>query len=150
MTLVAVVDYGVGNLRSVRRALEAAGAEVVVTADPAKLSAASGIVLPGVGAFAPAVAKLKERGLAEFLVAQAGSGKPLLGVCLWYQLLFERSYEDGEHRGLGLLPGPVRRLPPGRKVPHMGWNRLRQLRPDILFEGIPDRDYFYFVHSYYP
>jgi glutamine amidotransferase len=149
---VAVVDYGVGNLRSVRRALEAAGAEVETTADPAAIDAAAGVVLPGVGAFAPARRRLAESGLDAHLIELAGQGKPLLGVCLGYQLLFAASYEDGYTEGLGLLPGPVRRLvqTPERKVPHMGWNRVRQARPDILFEGIPDRSYFYFVHSYYP
>ncbi|MHB8508225.1 MAG: imidazole glycerol phosphate synthase subunit HisH [Candidatus Dormibacteria bacterium] len=145
-----MVDYGVGNLRSVRRGLEAAGAEVEVTGDRRRLSTAAGIVLPGVGAFAPAVARLSAAGLGEHLVELAAHAKPILGVCLGYQVLFERSYEDGDHRGLGLLPGPVRRLPPTGKVPHMGWNRLRQVRQDVLFEGIPDRSYFYFVHSYYP
>jgi glutamine amidotransferase len=147
---VAVVDYGVGNLRSVQRALEAGGAAVEVTSDAERLAGAAGIILPGVGAFAPAAARLRESGLGDVLVGLARGGKPLLGVCLGYQLLFETSYEDGTHGGLGLLPGPVRRLPPSRKVPHMGWNRVRQLRPDILFEGVPDRAHFYFVHSYYP
>jgi imidazole glycerol-phosphate synthase subunit HisH len=149
---VGIVDYGVGNLRSVRRALEHAGAEVVVTASEEVLAGSKGIVLPGVGAFAPARQKLARAGLDAFLVAQALGGKPLLGVCLGYQLLFESSYEDGHTHGLGLLPGPVRRLveTPERKVPHMGWNRVRQLAADILFRDIPDRAYFYFVHSYYP
>jgi len=149
---IAVVDYGVGNLRSVRRGLEAAGAEVEVTADERRLAGADGIVLPGVGAFAPARQRLREAGLDALLVRQAEAGRPILGVCLGYQLLFEASYEGGLTPGLGLLPGPVRLLPstPDRKVPHMGWNRVRQLRPDVLFGGIPDRAYFYFVHSYYP
>ena len=149
---IAVVDYGVGNLRSVRRGLEHAGVDVEVTADRAALADAHGIVLPGVGAFAPARQKLAEAGLDEFLVQQARDGKPILGVCLGYQLLFESSYEDGQTDGLGLLPGPVRQLraAPDRKVPHMGWNRVRQVKPDLLFDGIPDRAYFYFVHSYYP
>jgi glutamine amidotransferase len=149
---IAVVDYGVGNLRSVRRGLEAAGAEVEITADPAAIASSAGVVLPGVGAFAPARQKLAESGLDAHLVALAGAGKPLLGVCLGYQLLFAASYEDGYTEGLGLLPGPVRRLvgTAERKVPHMGWNRVRRARPDILLEGIPDRSYFYFVHSYYP
>ena len=149
---VAVVDYGVGNLRSVRRGLEATGAEVVVTADPRAIDAAAGVVLPGVGAFAPARQKLAETGLDRHLVEIAHQGMPLLGVCLGYQLLFAGSYEDGYTEGLGLLPGPVRRLvnTPDRKVPHVGWNRVRQARPDILFDGIADRSYFYFVHSYYP
>jgi glutamine amidotransferase len=149
---IGVVDYGVGNLRSVRRGLEHAGAEVEVTADKGALDDSAGIVLPGVGAFAPARQKLADSGLDTFLVEQAAKGKALLGVCLGYQLLFESSYEDGFTKGLGLLPGPVRRLvqTPERKVPHMGWNRVRQLAPDILFRDIADRAYFYFVHSYYP
>jgi glutamine amidotransferase len=149
---IGVVDYGVGNLRSVRRGLEHGGAAVEVTADPELLAAADGIVLPGVGAFAPARERLRRSGLDRFLVAQAAAGKPILGVCLGYQLLFESSYEDGRTQGLGLLPGPVRRLvaTPGRKVPHMGWNRVRQVLPDALFAGIDDNSYFYFVHSYYP
>ncbi|MFY9614301.1 MAG: imidazole glycerol phosphate synthase subunit HisH, partial [Candidatus Dormiibacterota bacterium] len=149
---IGVVDYGVGNLRSVRRGLEHAGAKVEVTADRDRLAAADGIVLPGVGAFAPAREKLRASGLDRFLVEQAAAGKPILGVCLGYQLLFEASYEDGYTDGLGLLPGPVRQLvpTPERKVPHMGWNRVRQVVPDALFQSIPDGAYFYFVHSYYP
>jgi glutamine amidotransferase len=140
---IAVVDYGVGNLRSVRRGLEAAGADAVVTADPGAIDEAAGIVLPE---------KLSDSGLDDVLLEQARKGKSILGVCLGYQLLFESSYEDGLTDGLRLLPGPVRRLPstPERKVPHMGWNRVRQVHPDILFDGIPDQSYFYFVHSYYP
>ena len=151
-TVVAVVDYGVGNLRSVARGLEAAGARPEVTADPASIREAAGVILPGVGAFAPARHKLAERGLDRLLIDLAGEGKPILGVCLGYQLLFESSFEDGHTEGLGLLPGPVRRLvvTADRKVPHMGWNRVRQVRPDVLFNGILDRSYFYFVHSYYP
>jgi glutamine amidotransferase len=151
-TRIGVVDYGVGNLRSVRRGLEHAGAEVEVTADQQLLSDSSGIVLPGVGAFAPARQKLADASLDAFLVEQARQGKPVLGVCLGYQLLFDSSYEDGHTPGLGLLPGPVRRLveTPERKVPHMGWNRVRQRAADILFRDISDRAYFYFVHSYYP
>jgi glutamine amidotransferase len=149
---IGIVDYGVGNLRSVRRGLEHAGAEVEVTADTQRLAGAAGIVLPGVGAFAPAREKLSRSGLDSFLLEQARAGKPILGVCLGYQLLFDSSYEDGQTAGLGLLPGPVRRLvqTPDRKVPHMGWNRVRQLAPDLLFQNIRDRAYFYFVHSYYP
>src|SRR5258708_39380647 len=124
---IAVVDYGVGNLRSVRGGLEHAGAEVEVTADQSVLADAGGIVLPGVGAFAPARQKLADSGLDGFLVNQAAAGKPILGVCLGYQLLFESSYEDGRTAGLGLLPGPVRRLgnPPHPKGPHKGGNRVR-------------------------
>ncbi len=149
---IAVVDYGVGNLRSVCRGLEHAGAEVCLTADTATIDSAAGVVLPGVGAFAPARQRLREGNLDRHLVQVAGRGKPVLGVCLGYQLLFAGSHEDGYTEGLGLLPGPVRRLvtTAERKVPHMGWNRVRQRQPDILFDGIPDRSYFYFVHSYYP
>ena len=149
---VAVVDYGVGNLRSVRRGIEAAGATAEVTADADVIRGSAGLILPGVGAFAPARRKLAESGLDRLIVELAAAGKPILGVCLGYQLLFEASLEDGHTEGLGLLPGPVRRLvvTAERKVPHMGWNRVRQVRPDVLFNGILDRSYFYFVHSYYP
>ena len=102
------------------------------------------------GAFAAARQKLQQSGLDGFITDLAGRGKALLGVCLGYQLLFERSYEDGEWPGLGLLPGPVRRLRPVVKVPHIGWNTVRQMREDQLFRDIPDQAYFYFVHSYYP
>jgi glutamine amidotransferase len=133
MPLVAVVDYGVGNLRSVERALTRSGAEVVITPDPAVVAAADGVVLPGVGAFAPAAALLIGSGLGEAVLEAARRGRPVLGVCLGFQLLFEVSEEGRGGRGLGLLPGRIRRIDaPGLKVPHMGWNRLRLRRPAVL------------------
>jgi imidazole glycerol-phosphate synthase subunit HisH len=146
---VAVCDYGVGNLRSVERALLHAGAEVDVTGDPDRLRSAAGVVLPGVGAFGAALDALEQRGLRDTVVEIAGSGRPLLGVCLGFQLLFDWSEENGGRDGLGLLPGRVVRLAQSRgKVPHMGWNQLRILRPSRLLEGIADGASMYFVHSY--
>lgn len=152
--MITIVDYGVGNLRSVQKAFEHVGAPAAISSDPAALQAAvwdpaSGIVLPGVGAFGDGMRELKSRGLARPLQRLASSGTPLLGICLGMQLLFERSEEMGEHQGLGLLPGQVLRFPPGAlKVPHVGWNQLR-LRPHPLLAGIAGGAYAYFVHSYY-
>lgn len=152
--MVAIVDYGVGNLFSLRASLESLGAETVVTADPADLRRADRLVLPGVGAFGDAAEKLRASGLDRAVVAEAGAGKPLLGVCLGMQLLLERSFEYGEHRGLGLIPGDVvpiaPLLPPGYKVPHIGWNALR-FSPDRspIFRDLREGDHVYFVHSYH-
>ena len=131
MPRVAIVDYGVGNLRSVERALAGAGAEVVISPDPRVVLASDAVVLPGVGAFAPAAALLLGSGLGEAVREAAGRGRPVLGVCLGFQLLFESSEEGEGGEGLGLLPGRVRRIDaaPPLKVPHMGWNRLRMRRP---------------------
>jgi glutamine amidotransferase len=148
--LIAIVDYGVGNVRSVERALVHVGAEARLTADPELLGAADGIVLPGVGAFAPALARLEERGLGRRIVELAGAGKPVLGVCLGYQLLFEESMEHGRHPGLGLLPGRIVEVAGTERLPVIGWCRLTQTAESPLWEGIADRSYFYFVHSYTP
>jgi glutamine amidotransferase len=145
---VAVVDYGAGNLRSVSRALTEAGATSAVVADPSGLADADAIVVPGVGAFEPAMRRLGEGGLAQPLRDAARAGVPLIGVCLGMQLLFERSAEGAPIPGLGLLAGTVRRLPNGLKIPHMGWNALEPRRPDALFAGLPPGPYVYFVHSY--
>lgn len=151
--MIAIVDYGVGNLRSVQKALERVGATAVVSADPATLDAAQGIVLPGVGAFGDGMAQLRARYLVEPVLRQVGQGKPLLGICLGMQLLFDDSEEMGLHQGLGLLPGRVVRFPEGElKVPHIGWNQLQQVsrRPEMaLLEGIAEGAHAYFVHSYY-
>ena len=147
--MIAIVDYGVGNLRSVQKALERVGAEAVVSGDPGTLDAARGVVLPGVGAFGDGMAHLRARELVQPVLRQVEAGKPLLGICLGMQLLFEESEEMGQHTGLGLLPGRVVRFPEGDlKVPHIGWNQL-QVRDDPLLAGIGDGSYAYFVHSYY-
>jgi imidazole glycerol-phosphate synthase subunit HisH len=148
--LIAIVDYGVGNIRSVERALVQVGAEARLTADPEQLDAAGGIVLPGVGAFAPALAKLHERGLGQRIVELARRGKPVLGVCLGYQLLFEESTEHGRHIGLGLLPGRVVEVATAGRLPVIGWCRTTQVAASPLWEGIADLSYFYYVHSFTP
>jgi imidazole glycerol-phosphate synthase subunit HisH len=150
MPRVAIVDYGVGNLRSVERALAGAGAEVVISPDPRVVLASDAVVLPGVGAFAPAAALLLGSGLGEAVREAAGRGRPVLGVCLGFQLLFDSSEEGEGGEGLGLLPGRVRRIDaaPPLKVPHMGWNRLRMRRPSALTAGVPEGAWCYFVHSY--
>jgi glutamine amidotransferase len=146
---IAICDYGVGNLRSVERAVLASGGDAAITRDAEVIAAADGVVLPGVGAFAPAADALTTTGLGEVVLEVAASGRPLLGVCLGHQLLFEWSEENGGRAGLGLLRGAVSRLGPERgKVPHMGWNRLQLLRDSVLTEGIEDGAYVYFVHSY--
>ncbi|MFN2167500.1 MAG: imidazole glycerol phosphate synthase subunit HisH, partial [Anaerolineae bacterium] len=125
--MIVIVDYGVGNLRSVQKALERVGATAIVTSDPADLDAARGIVLPGVGAFGDGMEHLRTRGLIAPVLRQVTAGKPLLGICLGMQLLFEESEEMGRHQGLGVLPGRVVRFPEGElKVPHIGWNQLQK------------------------
>lgn len=148
--MIAIVDYGVGNIRSVERALVHVGAEARLTADPEELQTAQGIVLPGVGAFAPALAKLSEHGLGRRIVEMARAGKPVLGVCLGYQLLFDESMEHGRHQGLGLLPGRVVEVEGSERLPVIGWCRTVQTGSSALWEGIADRSYFYYVHSYTP
>ena len=145
---IAIVDYGVGNLRSVERALAHAGGDPVITSDPDALASAEGIVLPGVGAFEPAVRRLHESGLGE-LIAECARSRPILGVCLGYQLLFEESEEGGRHAGLGLLPGRVAKIEAAH-VPVIGWARVHQTQASPLWSGIADSSYFYFVHSYAP
>ena len=151
--MIAIVDYGVGNLRSVQKALERVGAMAVVSADPATLDAAQGIVLPGVGAFGDGMAQLQTRHLVEPVLRQVAQDKPLLGICLGMQLLFDESEEMGLHQGLGLLPGRVVRFPEGDlKVPHIGWNQLHlaSARPEMeILSGIAPGAHAYFVHSYY-
>lgn len=151
--MVAIVDYGVGNLFSLECSLNAIGAEVIITADPAVLKKADQIILPGVGAFADAAKKLRDTGLDILLKELAAAGKPLMGICLGMQLLFEKSYEYGEHAGLGLIPGQVVPMagviPAELKIPHIGWNALRFTKENPLFAGIKDGDCVYFVHSYY-
>ena len=148
--MIAIVDYGVGNVRSVERALAHVGAQPKLTADPSELERADGLVLPGVGAFAPALEKLAAGGLGRRIVELANAGKPLLGVCLGYQLLFEESMEHGRHQGLGLLPGRVVEIKESPRLPVIGWCRLAKSHEAVLLQGIKDRSYFYFVHSYTP
>ena len=148
--MIAIVDYGVGNVRSVERALLHVGATPKLTADGDDLEQADGLVLPGVGAFAPALEKLTDHGLGRRIVELAKKGKPLLGVCLGYQLLFEESAEHGRHQGLGLLPGKVVEVKNSPRLPVIGWCRVAKSDEAVLWQGIKDRSYFYFVHSYTP
>lgn len=150
--MIAIVDYGVGNLFSLQSSFAAIGKDVVVTGDAAALHAAERIVLPGVGAFGDAAEKLRKTGLDAAVQAEAASGKPLLGICLGMQLLFEKSYEYGEHAGLGLIPGAVKPIadviPPDYKIPHIGWNALHFGKPSPLMKYTRDGDCVYFVHSF--
>lgn len=148
MIRIALVDYGAGNLRSAARALAAAGGSPSLATEPDGLVGAGAIVVPGVGAFAAAMQRLHEAGMVEPLRAAAASGIPIVGVCLGMQVLFERSEEGPPISGLALLPGEVRRLPPGLKIPHMGWNVLEPSGADPLMRGLPPSPYVYFVHSY--
>lgn len=148
--MIVIVDYGMGNLRSVWKAFEKVGAQVEISDDPEKINRAKGLVLPGVGAFAPAMQHLRERGLLEpvreILTARS---KPFLGICLGLQLLMEESEEDGPVSGLGVIPGRCRRFTTSLKVPHMGWNQVEWHKPVPIFDGIDSGSFFYFVHSYY-
>ena len=147
--MIAIVDYGIGNLGSVTKGFRHAGAETVLSGDPAVLRAAEALVLPGDGAFGATMDEIRDRGLEGVLREAAAAGQPLLGICIGMQVLFEESEEHGFHRGLGLLPGRVRRIDGGLPVPHMGWNRLRRHRRHPLLEGIEDGAHVYFVHSYH-
>lgn len=149
--MIAIIDYDMGNVRSVSKAFEKVGSEAVVTRDPSVMADASHIVLPGVGAFRDCMRNLEEYGLITPILKAIESGKPFLGICLGLQLLFEESDEFGVHKGLGVIKGRVVRFKdaPGLKVPHMGWNEVRKAKDSRLLEGIKDGEYFYFVHSYY-
>ncbi len=151
--MLAIVDYGVGNLFSLTSSFAMIGADVTVTSDKRVLQRADRIVLPGVGAFGDAAEKLRESGLDSVLCEHAASGKPLLGICLGMQLLLERSYEYGVHRGLGLIPGEIRSIsetiPSHLKVPHIGWNALHFPKEHSLFRYLKEGDFVYFVHSYH-
>jgi glutamine amidotransferase len=147
--LIAIVDYGIGNLGSVSKAFRHVGAEAVLSGDPALLRTADALVLPGDGAFGATMDEVRGRGLAPLLLEAAARGTPLLGICIGMQILFEQSEEHGLHAGLGLLPGRVRRFETALPVPHMGWNALRRVRAHPLLDGIRDGAHLYFVHSYY-
>lgn len=151
MTTLAIIDYGMGNLRSVRKACEHVGHQATVTRSPRVIARASHLVLPGVGAFPAGMANLARLGLIRAITDAVASGTPFLGLCLGLQLLFEESEEFGRHRGLSLLKGRVCRLPrrSGLTVPHMGWNRIQIRRATPLLRHVPDGSYVYFVHSYY-
>ena len=151
--MIAIIDYGVGNLFSLSCSFSAIGAETVITGDEAVIKAADRLVLPGVGAFGDAARKLRECGLYDVIKREAENGKPLLGICLGMQLLFERSFEYGIHEGLSLLKGDivpmVERIDKSLKIPHIGWNKLKFTKDSPLFKYINDGDFVYFVHSYF-
>jgi imidazole glycerol-phosphate synthase subunit HisH len=149
--MIAIIDYQMGNLRSVQKALERVGHAAAITSDPRTLAQADRLVLPGVGAFADAIAELRRRELVGPIRDAIEARKPFLGICLGLQLLFDVSYEDGEHEGLGVVRGEVKRfqVPSEYKVPHMGWNEVEFRRHAPVFNGVEDGAHFYFVHSYY-
>ena len=151
--MIAIIDYGVGNLFSLRSSLAKIGADALVTADPQVIAQADKLILPGVGAFADAAQKLRDSGLDAVIKAEAAAGKPIMGICLGMQMLFEKSYEYGEHEGLGLLKGSVvpmeGAIPDKLKIPHIGWNALHFQRDSKLFQYIRENDCVYFVHSFY-
>jgi glutamine amidotransferase len=157
--MIAIVDYGMGNLRSVHKALERVGLDARVTSDPRHVASASQVVLPGVGAFKDCIHNLEELRLLEPVIRSIETGKPFLGICLGLQLLFDESDEFGLHQGMGILSGKVTRFPDGMRdqetnqplpIPHMGWNTVVIKKSTQLFAGIESGSYFYFVHSYYP
>ncbi len=150
--MIAIINYGVGNLFSLESSFNAVGHEVAITSDPDDIKAADRIILPGVGAFGDAARKLSASGLADVLISEARKGKPVLGICLGMQLLFTKSYEFGEFDGLNLIPGNVKPIsdviPGGLKIPQMGWNSLTFTRPSAIYSRTPLNSYVYFVHSY--
>ncbi len=151
--MIAIVDYGVGNLFSLESSFSAIGETVTVTADPSLIEKADKLILPGVGAFEDAAKKLQSTSLDRIIIEQAKRGKPLMGICLGMQLLFDKSFEYGEHKGLGLIPGCVKPIadvvPADYKIPHIGWNALHIQKENPLLSGIRNGDCVYFVHSYY-
>ena len=151
--MIAIVDYGVGNLFSLQSSLKMIGAEAVVTGDEAVMAAAERIILPGVGAFGDAAAKLRASGMDKAVIREAAAGKPLLGICLGMQLLFDKSFEYGEHEGLGLIRGSIigmeGTIPSELKIPHIGWNALHLVGEHPLWKYIKNGDFVYFVHSFY-
>ena len=153
MSSVTIIDYGVGNLFSLGSSFGALGVTATVTSDPADLATAERIILPGVGAFGDAIAKLRDCGMADALLREAATGKPIMGICLGMQLLFDKSFEYGEHEGLGLIKGEIRPIanviPPNLKIPHIGWNALHLVGEHPLFKYIQQEDCVYFVHSFY-
>lgn len=146
--MIAIVDYGVGNIKNVVFAFKRLGIEAKLTSKLRHLEKCDGMILPGVGAFAPAMEKLRKK-LMEPVIKLAQDGKPLMGICVGHQLLFSESEENGLHPGLNLLKGKVKRFTGGVKVPHMGWNQVNLVRKSVIFDGIDDGSYFYFAHSFY-
>ncbi len=147
--MIVIIDYGMGNLRSAEKAFTQMNVEAKVSDDPAVLVEASGLVIPGVGAFPDAMKNLHEKKLVEPIRRHAAAGKPLLGICLGMQVLFQQGFEGDRVEGLGLLKGDIVRIPPGVKIPHMGWNRLTFLQESPVLKGTPEGAYVYFVHSYF-
>lgn len=149
--MITIIDYGMGNLRSVQKAFQHLGTEAKIASTPAEIQSANHLVLPGVGAFRDAAAEIEKQGFAGPIREHIAADKPFLGICLGLQLLFDVSYEEGEYSGLGVVPGTVVRFDdqPGLKVPHMGWNQLQRSGESRLLQGIPDDAHFYFVHSFY-
>jgi imidazole glycerol-phosphate synthase subunit HisH len=150
MSETVIIDYGMGNLRSVEKALMAVGDQAVISEDPEVVRHSDRLILPGVGAFGDAMSNLKQAGLDLAIRDAVAEGKPLLGLCLGLELLFSESEEFGRHEGLNLIPGHVRKFEEtALRVPHVGWNQIESLRPDPLLENLPDGSYFYFVHSFF-
>ncbi len=147
--MIAIIDYGMGNLRSVQKAFEYLGNHAVITDDVSVIQKADKVVLPGVGAFQDAMKTITQKGIDKVLYDIVDSKKPLLGICLGMQMFFDKSYEYGEHKGLGILQGEIKLLPNTVKIPHMGWNSLYIQKRSPLFEGLPEQPYVYFVHSYH-
>lgn len=147
--MIGIIDYGMGNLRSVQKGFEKVGFDALVTSDPDIVRKADKVILPGVGAFGDAMVNLRDSGMVEVIDETVKKGKPFLGICLGLHLMFDSSEEFGFNEGLGIFKGHVKLLPPGLKVPHMGWNQIEIQKEDSLLKDIPDRSAFYFVHSYY-
>ena len=147
--MIGIIDYGMGNLRSVQKAFEYLGYEAFISDDPARILQADKVILPGVGAFCDAIETLRARKMDEAIFQVVKENKPLLGICLGMQLMFEKSYENGSYTGLGLLPGEIVRLPETEKIPQIGWNSLNIKQRSPLFDGLGEEPYVYFVHSYY-
>ena len=147
--MIVIIDYGIGNLHSVSKALEKLGFDNQVSKDPVMVKNADAIILPGVGSFGEAVDQMEKNNLIETILSFAHDGKPILGICLGLQLLFEKSQESPKKKGLSMIKGEVRKLPPTNKVPHMGWNRILLLKKNAFQDIIPDGRFFYFAHSYY-
>lgn len=147
--MIAIIDYGMGNLRSVQKAFEFLGFEAVVTDDTEVMERADKLVLPGVGAFSDAIDTIRAKGFDKVIYRAVEQNKPFLGICLGMQMIFDKSYEYGEYKGLGLIKGEIKLLPDNVKKPHIGWNDLNIKMRSPLFDGLPEKPYVYFVHSYY-